>query len=158
MSSQDLNQTVKNLESAFAGESMANRRYLYFARQCRALGADDVAAVFEDTANQETAHAFGHLELLYPADSLSVEKMLALAIEGETYEYTTMYPEFRHTALEEKKHAAVAEMDEQIAESREHAERFSTLLETAAKRFAALTTVEQRHANRYRQALERSSK
>ncbi len=154
MSDHSVNKTIKNLESAFAGESMANRRYLYFARQCRALGADDVAAVFEDTANQETAHAFGHLELLYPSESLSVEKMLALAIEGETYEYTTMYPEFRHTALEEKEHATVAEMDEQIAESREHAERFSSLLDTAAKRFAALTTVEKRHANRYRQALD----
>lgn len=145
--------TIKNLEAAFAGESMANRKYLYFARLARKLGADDVAEVFERTAEQETAHAFGHLELLYPPESLSVEKMLELAIEGETYEYTEMYPAFRHTALEEKNQAAVAEMDEQIAESKEHAEMFAAVLEKAAKRFAALAKVEERHANHYRDTL-----
>ncbi len=145
--------TIKNLEAAFAGESMANRKYLYFARQCRALGAEDVAAAFEETARQETAHAFGHLDLLYPADTLTVEKMLTLAIEGETYEYTEMYPKFRHTALEEKNTAAVKEMDEQIAESKEHAERFAAILDKAAKRFAALANVEKRHAKHYEDAL-----
>ena len=149
-----LSQTVKNLEAAFAGESMANRKYLYFAKLCRELGADDVADVFENTAQQETAHAFGHLDLLYPKDTLTVERMLELAIEGETYEYTEMYPEFRHTALQEKNDDAVKEMDEQIAESAEHAERFSRLLDTAAKRFNALTKVEERHANHYRDALK----
>lgn len=158
MTDQTLSQTVKNLEAAFAGESMANRKYLYFARQCRALGADDVAEVFEETARQETAHAFGHLELLYPTESLTVEKMLQLAIEGETYEYTEMYPEFRHTALEEQNHAAVAEIDEQIEESREHAEQFTRVLEKAAKRFAALTGVEKRHAGRYQQTLDNYAK
>jgi len=153
MSHNDVSATVKNLEAAFAGESMANRKYLYFARRCRELGADDVADVFEETARQETAHAFGHLELLYPPQSLTVEKMLEMAIEGETYEYTEMYPAFRHTALEEQNHAAVQEMDEQIAESREHAEMFASVLEKAAKRFAALAKVEERHANRYRDAL-----
>ncbi len=158
MSEQTLSQTLKNLEAAFAGESMANRKYLYFARQCRALGADDVAEVFEETARQETAHAFGHLELLYPPETLSVEKMLQLAIDGETHEYTEMYPEFRHTALEEQNHAAVKEIDEQIEESREHAQQFARVLETAAKRFAALTGVEKRHAGRYRQTLENFTK
>lgn len=153
MSNDTVSATIKNLEAAFAGESMANRKYLYFAKRCRALGADEVAEVFEATAAQETQHAFGHLELLYPSDTLSVEKMLELAIEGETYEYTEMYPAFRHTALEEKNHAAVAEMDEQIAESKEHAERFAAVLDKAAKRFAALTKVEQRHANHYQDAL-----
>ncbi len=155
MTEQNISQTVQNLEAAFAGESMANRKYLYFARICRELGATDVAEVFEKTAEQETAHAFGHLDLLYPRDTLSVEKMLELAIEGETYEYTEMYPAFRHTALEEQNHAAVAEMDEQIAESAEHAERFSKMLETAAKRFNALAKIEERHANHYRDALNR---
>ncbi len=148
---ESVSQTVKNLESAFAGESMANRKYLYFAKRARELGAEDVAKVFEDTAAQETAHAFGHLELLYPKDTLTVEKMLQLAIDGETYEYTEMYPAFRHTALEEKNSAAVKEMDEQIEESREHAQMF----ELAAKRFAALAKVEERHANHYRAALEK---
>lgn len=155
MTEQNVSQTVKNLEAAFAGESMANRKYLYFARLCRQLGADEVAEVFEKTAEQETAHAFGHLDLLYPKASLTVEKMLELAIEGETYEYTEMYPAFRHTALQEREHAAVQEMDEQIAESAEHAERFSRLLETAAKRFNALAKIEERHANHYRDALNR---
>ncbi len=147
--------TISNLEAAFAGESMANRKYLYFAKRARELGAPDVAEVFEETAEQETAHAFGHLELLYPAHELTVERMLELAIEGETYEYTEMYPKFRHMAMEEGDHGAVAEMDEQIAESKEHAERFQAVLTRAAKRFAALAKVEQRHANRYQAALHR---
>ncbi|MES9846618.1 MAG: rubrerythrin family protein [Candidatus Sedimenticola sp. PURPLELP] len=154
MSDNNVSATVKNLEAAFAGESMANRKYLYFARRCRELGAEDVAEVFEETARQETAHAFGHLELLYPTSTLTVEKMLEMAIEGETYEYTEMYPAFRHTALEEKNEAAVKEIDEQIDESREHAEMFSAVLEKAAKRFAALANVEERHANKYRDALQ----
>ena len=149
--------TIQNLEAAFAGESMANRKYLFFARRARELGAVEVAEVFENTAEQETAHAFGHLDLLYPKDSLTVERMLELAIEGETHEYTEMYPAFRHTALEEKNHAAVAEMDEQIAESKEHAEMFAAVLDKAAKRFAALAKVEERHANHYRDALAKVS-
>lgn len=147
--------TISNLESAFAGESMANRKYLYFAKLCREMGADEVAEVFEHTAAQETAHAFGHLDLLYPKRTLTVAKMLQLAIDGETYEYTEMYPAFRHTALEERDHAAVAEIDEQIAESKQHAEQFAATLEMAAKRFAALAKVEERHANRYRDALSK---
>lgn len=158
MSNKTGSQTILNLEAAFAGESMANRKYLYFAKMCRQLGADDVAKVFEETAAQETAHAFGHLDLLYPKHSLTVERMLELAIEGETHEYTEMYPTFRHTALEEKNHAAVAEMDEQIAESKEHAEQFTKVLETAEKRFAALTKVEERHANHYRDTLVKIQK
>jgi len=153
MPEKNISQTIQNLEAAFAGESMANRKYLYFARRCRELGAVDVAEIFERTADQETAHAFGHLELLYPQDTLTVEKMLEMAIEGETHEYTEMYPAFRHTALEEQNHAAVQEIDEQIAESKEHAENFVATLEMAAKRFAALAKVEERHANRYRDAL-----
>lgn len=146
--------TIKNLESAFAGESMANRKYLYFAKHCRAMGADEIAEVFEKTAEQETAHAFGHLELLFPLSTLTPEKMLQLAIDGETYEYTEMYPEFRNTAVQEKNEAAVAEMDEQIEESREHAEMFAKVLQTAEKRFAALTKVEKRHAQHYQDALD----
>jgi len=147
--------TIQNLEAAFAGESMANRKYLYFARRCRELGIDDVADVFEATAEQETAHAFGHLELLYPSQELTVERMLELAVEGETYEYTEMYPKFRHLAMEEGEMAAVKEMDEQIEESREHAEMFQAVLEKAAKRFAALAKVEERHAGHYQDALDK---
>lgn len=146
--------TIKNLEAAFAGESMANRKYLYFARRARELGAVEVAEVFERTAEQETAHAFGHLELLYPKDQLTVAGMLQMAIDGETYEYTEMYPKFRHLAEQEGNSAAVTELDEQIAESKEHAERFTKTLATAAKRFAALAKVEERHANHYRDTLK----
>lgn len=147
--------TIQNLEAAFAGESMANRKYLYFAKRCRELGMDDVAEVFENTAEQETAHAFGHLELLYPSKELTVERMLELAVEGETYEYTEMYPKFRHLAMQEGNEAAVAEMDEQIEESKEHAEMFQAVLEKAARRFAALAKVEERHANHYADTLNK---
>ncbi len=146
--------TEANLKAAFAGESMANRKYLYFARRARELGAVEVAEVFERTAEQETMHAFGHLELLYPKADLTVEKMLQMAIDGETYEYTEMYPKFRHTAVAEGNAAAVQEIDEQIAESREHAEQFKAVLEKAAKRFAALAKVEERHAAHYQRVLD----
>jgi len=155
MSDKTQSVTIQNLEAAFAGESMANRKYLYFAKRCRELGMDDVAEVFENTAEQETAHAFGHLELLYPSKELSVERMLELAVEGETYEYTEMYPKFRHLAMQEGNEAAVAEMDEQIAESKEHAEMFQAVLEKAARRFAALAKVEERHANHYADTLNK---
>lgn len=145
--------TIQNLEAAFAGESMAHIKYRYFAKLARAAGDEDTARIFEETADQEVQHAFGHLDLLYPKAELTPAKCLALAIEGETYEYTEMYPSFRKTAEQEGNTAAVAEIDEQIVESKEHAERFKAVLEKAAKRFAALARVEERHANQYRAAL-----
>jgi rubrerythrin len=145
--------TIKNLEAAFAGESMAHIKYRYFAKLARAAGAEDVAKIFEATADQEVMHAFGHLDLLYPKSQMTPAKALEIAIEGETYEYTEMYPNFRHLAVEEGNQAAVAEFDEQIAESKEHADNFRRTLEMAAKRFAALAKVEERHANHYRDAL-----
>jgi rubrerythrin len=147
--------TVKNIESAFAGESMAYIKYMYFAKVCRAAGDEESARVFEETAAQEVQHAFGHLDLLYPKEEMNAAKCLEMAIEGETYEYTEMYPSFRHMAVEEQNHAAVREIDEQIEESKEHAARFQATLEKAAKRFAALAKVEERHANHYRDALAR---
>jgi len=145
--------TIKNLESAFAGESMAHIKYMYFAKICRAAGDIESAKVFEETAAQEVQHAFGHLDLLYPATELTPAKALEMAIAGETYEYTEMYPQFRHLAEQEGNHKAVAEMDDQIAESKEHAQRFNDTLTKAAKRFAALAKVEERHANHYRATL-----
>ena len=147
--------TVKNLESAFAGESMAHIKYRYFARLCRALGDEETAKVFEATAEQEILHAFGHADLLFPQANMSVAKALEMAIEGETYEYTEMYPSFRNAAVAEGRADAVAEIDEQIAESKEHAEIFKAVLEKAAKRFAALAKVEERHANNYRAVLDK---
>jgi rubrerythrin len=102
--------TIKNLEAAFAGESMAHIKYRYFAKLARAAGAEDVAKIFEATADQEVMHAFGHLDLLYPKAKMTPAKALEIAIEGETYEYTEMYPNFRHLAIEEGNQAAVAEL------------------------------------------------
>ena len=141
--------TEENLQSAFAGESMANRKYLYFAKIARKLGNEEVAALFEETAHQETGHAFSHLELLYPPAEMTVEKILELAIEGELYETNQMYPEFERIAVEEGNADAVAEFKEQGEESREHA----AIFEKAAKRFKALAMVEKYHAGRYQKAL-----
>ena len=145
--------TVKNLEAAFAGESMAHIKYRYFARLCRAMGDEATAKVFEDTAEQEVMHAFGHADLLFPKANMTPARALQLAIEGETYEYTEMYPAFRNAAVAEGNTAAAAEMDTQIAESREHAAVFKAVLEKAAKRFAALARVEERHAANYKATL-----
>lgn len=149
--------TIQNLEAAFAGESMAHIKYRYFAKLARAAGATEIAEIFEATAEQEVMHAFGHLDLLYPKEKLTPQKALEIAIEGETYEYTEMYPKFRHLAVQEGNAAAVAEYDEQIEESRVHAEQFRAVLEKAAKRFAALAKVEERHANHYRAVLAQHS-
>jgi len=142
--------TYQNLSAAFAGESMANRKYLYFAKVARQLGNEEIAALFEETAHQETGHAFSHLELMYPPKHLTVEKLLELAIEGELYETNQMYPDFERIAREEGQPEAVAEFQEQGAESAEHARIF----ENAAKRFKALGMVEGFHAKRYQNALE----
>jgi rubrerythrin len=145
--------TMQNLESAFAGESMAHIKYRYFAKLARAAGDEATARAFEETADQEVMHAFGHLDLLYPKAEMTPAKCLEIAIAGETYEYTEMYPGFRQTAEAEGNAEAVKEIDEQIAESQEHAQRFAAVLATAAKRFAALARVEERHANHYRAVL-----
>jgi rubrerythrin len=135
--------TIKNIEAAFAGESMAHIKYMYFAKVSRAAGDEATARVFEETAAQEVQHAFGHLDLLYPASELTPAKALDMAIAGETYEYTEMYPQFRHLAEQEGNTAAVKE-------SKEHAQRFRDTLTKAAKRFAALAKVEERHASHYK--------
>lgn len=145
--------TLKNLEAAFAGEAMAHVKYRYFAKLARAAGAPEVAQLFEETAEQEVLHAFGHLDLLYPRDRTTPERSLEIAIEGETYEFSEMYPQFRHLALEEGEQAAAEEFREQIGESQEHAAAFRRMLEVAAKRFGALSNVEERHARNYRAAL-----
>jgi rubrerythrin len=141
--------TRKNLEQAFAGESMANRKYLYFAKNARRLGNIEIAELFEEIAQQETPHAFAHLELMYPPATLTVSKLLELAIEGELYETNQMYPEFERVAREEGDAQAVDEFIEQASESKEHAEIFTK----AAKQFASLGKVEKIHAGRYQDAL-----
>jgi len=142
--------TLKNLESALAGESMAHIKYRYFAKLARAEGYEEVAKHFEHTADQELLHAWGHLELLIGKPN--TKECLEKAIEGETYEFTTMYPTFEAQAAQEG-HTAVTEFQEQIDESRAHAEQFAAVLAKAEKRFSALKRVEERHANAYKQTL-----
>lgn len=143
--------TLKNLESALAGESMAHIKYRYFAKIAREEGFEDVAKHFEHTADQEIKHAWGHLELLIGKPS--TKECLEKAIEGETYEFTVMYPEFEAVAKNEGNEEAVKETQQQIAESKEHAEEFKRVLSLAEKRFAALKKVEERHANAYKDVL-----
>lgn len=147
--------TLANLEAAFAGESMAHIKYRYFARLAREMGDEETARTFEATADQEVMHAFGHLDLLYPKATMTPARALQIAIDGETYEYTEMYPGFRKTAELEGNAAAAAEMDEQIEESRVHAAQFRATLDRAQKRFAALARVEERHAAHYQARLDK---
>jgi len=154
--------TLQNLEAAFGGESMANRKYLFFADLAKQLGHGDLARLFRETAQQETEHAFAHFRLLHPElvvenpDALDQEaknallaRCLELAIEGETYEFEVMYPTFAAQAQRDRDAQAVAEFNEQIDESKEHAGIFKT----AARNFDLLAPVEQHHAGRYGQAL-----
>lgn len=144
--------TLQNLEGALAGESMAHIKYRYFAKIAREEGYEEVAQHFEHTADQELKHAWSHLELLIgkPSTKVCLEK----AIEGETYEYTTMYPQYERQAKAEANIEAVKEFNEQGRESLEHAQEFKAVLAKAEKRFAALKKVEQRHAEAYQQVWE----
>ena len=144
--------TLANLEKALAGESMAHIKYRYFAKIAREEGFEDVAKHFEHTADQEIKHAWGHLELLIGKPS--TKECLQKAIDGETYEFTEMYPQFEAIPISEGDVHAEKEMRGQIEESFEHAEAFKAVLAKAEKRFAALKKVEERHANAYKQVLE----
>ena len=148
-----MSETIKNLESALAGESMAHVKYRYFAKIAREEGFEDVAKHFEHTADQELLHAWGHLELLIGKPS--TKECLQKAIEGETYEFTVMYPQFQVEAELEGHSHWLSEIKDQIAESKEHAEQFQKVLEKAEKRFKALKSVEERHANAYKKVLEK---
>ena len=124
--------THKNLKDAFAGESQANRRYLYFAAKADVEGFNDVAAVFRSTAEGETGHAHGPLEFLEavgdPATGKPIggtDKNLAAAIAGETHEYTDMYPGMARTAREEG-FGEIADWFETLAKAeKSHAGRFT---------------------------------
>jgi len=143
--------TMKNLEAALAGESMAHIKYRYFAKIAMEEGYEDIARHFWNTADQELQHAWGHLELLIGKPS--TKECLEKAIEGETYEFTTMYPEFEVQAKTEGNLSASLEARHQIEESKRHAEEFSDILRKAEKRFAALAKIEKRHAEAYQQKL-----
>ena len=130
-------QTHDNLKAAFAGESQANRRYLYFAKVADIEGYPDVAGLFRDTAEGETGHAHGHLDYIKevgdPATGLPIgetELNLAAAVAGETYEYTDMYPGMARTAREEG-FGQIANWFETLAKAeKSHAGRFQSLLNT----------------------------
>ena len=129
--------TEQNLKDAFAGESQANRRYLYFAQKADVEGYNDVAAVFRSTAEGETGHAHGHLEFLEetgdPATGEpigSTDKNLRAAVAGETHEYTDMYPGMTRTAREEGLDE-IADWVETLAKAeKSHAGRFQKALNT----------------------------
>ncbi|MGH8427369.1 MAG: rubrerythrin family protein [Gammaproteobacteria bacterium] len=129
--------THENLKAAFAGESQANRRYLYFASKADVEGYNDVSAVFRSTAEGETGHAHGHLEYLEPVgDPVTGEpiggtdKNLKSAIAGETYEYTDMYPGMAKSARQEG-FEEIADWFETLAKAeRSHASRFKKALDT----------------------------
>jgi rubrerythrin len=131
--------THENLKAAFAGESQANRRYLYFAAKADVEGQNDVAAVFRSTAEGETGHAHGHLEYLEavgdPATDLPIgptRQNLGAAIAGETHEYTDMYPGMAKAAREED-FEEIADWFETLAKAeRSHANRFQKALDNLA--------------------------
>jgi rubrerythrin len=135
----DLNgsKTHDNLKEAFAGESQANRRYLYFAQKADVEGYPDVASLFRSVAEGETGHAFGHFDFLSevgdPATGEPVGATtdnLKSAVAGETYEYTEMYPGFSRTARDEG-FDEIAEWLETLARAeKSHAGRFTQALET----------------------------
>ena len=129
--------TEQNLKDAFAGESQANRRYLYFANKADIEGQNDVAALFRSTAEGETGHAHGHLEFLengsgHPAPGPPIGSRppnLMAAVAGETHEYTDMYPGMAKTARDEG-------------------------FDEIADWFETLAKAERSHANRYQKALD----
>ena len=132
-------QTLENLKAAFAGESQANRRYLYFAKVADIEGYPDIAGNFRDTADGETGHAHGHLDYIKkvgdPATGLPIGdtlENLAAAVAGETHEYTEMYPGMARTAREEG-HDDIADWFETLAKAeKSHAGRFQSLLDGAS--------------------------
>ena len=129
-------ETLENLKAAFAGESQANRRYLYFAKVADVEGYPDIAGNFRDTAEGETGHAHGHLDYIKtvgdPATGLPIGdtmENLAAAVAGETHEYTEMYPGMASTARDEG-FGEIADWFETLAKAEKaHAGRFQSLLD-----------------------------
>jgi rubrerythrin len=128
--------THTNLKDAFAGESQANRRYLYFAKQADVEGYPEIAGNFRDTAEGETGHAHGHLDYLRPVGDPATDlpfgetsKNLRSAVAGETHEYTSMYPGMAKSAREEG-FPEIADWFETLAKAeKSHAGRFQSLLD-----------------------------
>ncbi len=140
MTSLAQSKTLNNLKEAFAGESQANRRYLYFAQKADVEGYNDVAAVFRSTAEGETGHAHGHLEYMEAVGDPATGKPIGAtglnlqsAIAGETHEYTDMYPGMARTAREEG-FDEIADWFETLAKAeRSHAGRFQKAFDSLDK-------------------------
>jgi rubrerythrin len=147
-----MSQTIKNLETALAGESQAHIKYMYFAQLAEANGYLDIADHFYEIALQEINHAHSHLKLLIGEPE--VLECIQMAIDGETYEYTTMYPQMAREAREEGRLLDAQEANIQAAESEQHAEGFRALLARAEKKFVALAKIEQKHANKFAEIKE----
>jgi len=130
-------QTHHNLKDAFAGESQANRRYLYFAKVADVEGYPDIAGNFRETAEGETGHAHGHLDYLKPVGDPATDAPmgdtvanLESAIEGETHEYTEMYPGMAKVARDEG-FGEIADWFETLAKAeKSHAGRFQDMLDS----------------------------
>jgi rubrerythrin len=128
--------TEENLRAAFAGESQANRRYLYFAQKADVEGYSDISALFRSTAEGETGHAHGHLEYLEevgdPTTGMpigSTADNLRSAVAGETHEYADMYPGMAKDARDEG-FDEIADWMETLAKAeRSHANRFQKALD-----------------------------
>ena len=128
--------THQHLKDAFAGESQANRRYLYFANKADVEGYPEVATLFRATAEGETGHAHGHLDYLAevgdPATDLPIgnsHSNLASAVAGETHEYTDMYPGMAKDARDEG-FDEIADWFETLAKAeRSHANQFKRALD-----------------------------
>ena len=129
--------THQNLKDAFAGESMANRRYLYFAKVADVEGYPEIAGNFRDTAEGETGHAHGHLDYLKKVGDPATDQLfgdtslnLQSAVHGETHEYTDMYPG-RAKAAREEGFPEIADWFETLAKAeKSHAGRFTSLLKS----------------------------
>lgn len=146
--------TRQNLEGAFAGESMAYQKYRYFAIIARKNGDEEVAKLFEETAEHETKHAQGHLRYLYPINEMTTKKCLELARDGEKFEYTEMYPKYAKQAQEENADEEIKkEFYDGILECQEHEKGFIEKLEKLGKVFNGLSKVEQEHHDNYENAL-----
>ena len=147
--------TIQNLDAAFAGESMAHIKYKFFAEVCRRYGGEETARIFEATAAQELQHAFGHMDLLF--SKVNSIRPIASNLPFRARRTSTLKCIHASATLPSRSATMrrVREFDEQIEESKQHAERFRTARELAVKRFAALTKVEQRHADRYTETLKR---
>ena len=121
--------TEQNLMTAFAGESQARNKYTYFASKAKKDGYEQIAAIFEETANNEKEHAKMWFKELHGGIVPSTIDNLKAAAEGENYEWTEMYAEYAKTAKEEG-FERISYLFEEVAKiEKEHEERYLKLLE-----------------------------